>query len=326
MGFAAQVLAHSPSFLLFFDKNGVVTNLAGGSVRHEFIGSATPITVTAPITPSAGDFGGGLKLVSTSANTVAASSAYRVRYEGVNSNAALRPKNKITIILVCNKPDFRRYGGFMSCTQSGGWNIEYSSTNQTLSAVVRAGTGYTRAEVPAGFELEAKSNLLIATYDGRYVKLYNNGVLVSTADSGGANLIEYNATRTVHITIGAEADYDEGYSDFLGLGVEYAGMIPDVALTELQIQALYAGFSASYKMSGKLTQSDGSAGKSVRVRSWYNDSLTQAETRGKTLDITPSAIDGAWEVSVPNGNYEVVMTGSTGYAPIVHGPISPKPI
>lgn len=321
MSFSSNILSYSPSILLSFNKDGRVDNLVPSDIVHEFLG-APPLPVLDVITPSSGDFGGGLLFDSDPINSISGSSAYRIRYTAAHK-AQLRPEKKITVILCCNKPKYQRYAGLISCTQSGGWNVEINTPDIPLTAIVRANNGYLKAEAPPSFVFDDNSNLIVMTYDGQVLTLYNNGEIVAQADGGLVADIQYS-NSIVHITIGAEPGTSESYNGFPGLGVEYAAIVPNLAITSTQVQTLYDDFSTSYQISGRLIEEDGTAGKVVRVSSWYSDTATKKETNDKTINITPSVADGSWVAKVPDGTYQVVMIGAANSAPIVHGPIKPR--
>ena len=319
MSFITSVLQYNPSLFLDFNRSydGSVVNLGYSTASHEFVGSATPVDISSPITPSRGIYGGGIHFIANAGNTIAGSCAYRVN---VVSGQALRPTSAVTVFIACNAPDYNRYGGFISCTQSGGWTIEMRSDASIRLAIYINGA-YLSVFMPPEFTLPEENNLLMATYDGRYARLYHNGILMGETDAGANYNIGYAAT-VYNMTIGCEVGTGTNISDFLGLPVEFAGVIPNNALSPEQIESLYLEFATQKVLSGNLTQSNLSPGKYVRIRSWYESEATKTNTRNKGIDLIPDET-GDWSVVVPDGEYEIVLIGDEGYAPQVHGPVVP---
>lgn len=127
----------------------------------------------------------------------------------------------------------------ISCTESGGWNFENSSgiqfpvhlynSSYSLIGYVVAKSGVTVAS------LANQWNMLTGTFDGRYVKIYINGVLKATQDAGSDGcIIHYNNSAV--LVVGGEAAATPTYA--------FAGSISDVriyatALTAEDIRKLY---------------------------------------------------------------------------------------
>lgn len=319
MAFITNILQYAPTFLLNFNRKltGRVENLGVVDVSHEYVGGATTSNLEEPIIPSRGVFGGGTRFTSTNTNSESSSSAYRIIGR---TGQSYRPTSAITLIVACDAPAYRRYGGFISNTQSGGWSLEVSILDgNPISFAVYVNGGYIRATAPVNTYVNQKSNLLIATYDGRYAKIYLNGILIAENDTGSQSQIGYPGS-IINIAIGCEVGTGTSVSDFIGLPVEIAAMIPNLALSLEQIESLYSDFSIEKSLSGNLSQDNLEPGKCVRIRSWYDAVNAHNETLAATVDLVPD-MNGDWSAVVPDIQYEVVLIGDNGFAPNVHGPV-----
>lgn len=320
--FVEAVLEHDPSFLLDFRRglSRFGTDLSGNAVTGEVVGSAPPVT-GGGVVPSDGVFGSSTTFVSDSGNTMSGSCAYRIPVATTSVGGPLRP-TAATLIIACSRPSYQRYGGIFSCTQAGGWNIEVGTATDYVNAQFRINGAYVKASCPWS-TLAADSNLLIATCDGQYVRLYVNGEMVAESDAGSLGTIQYSTSSVTHICLGAEPAADAAVSSFLGLSIQYASLIPS-ALTVDQCQQIAAAFTATCKISGTVVQDDGSAGRVARIRAWYGSAIEQV-MGGAGADVVVSSPSGAYEAIVPSGDYEVVLVGGDGFQPVAHGPITPIP-
>jgi len=324
--FVELALSHSPSFLLDF-RSGLGRmglDLSGNGVGGQIVGGGTPSALPTTIVPSDGDYGSGTLFGSNAGGNFGSSCAWMVPVNTTATGGPLRPTGALTMLLCCDKPTYSRQAGLFSCTQSGGWNIELTAGSPVkLSAFVRQNGAYSTVSVDASV-LQATNNLIIATCDGRYTKLHVNGVTVGVYDAGAIYPIQYAAT-TVHIVIGAESTGTSA-QDFPELPVQYAGLYT-TGLSDSDCADLYTAFSAQKRLAGTVVHSDGSAGKAARIRPWYDHAATLDACGGHvTRDVTPNNITGEWEMVVPDGQYEVVLVGDSGYQPVTHGPVSPVPV
>ena len=114
----------------------------------------------------------------------------------------------------------------VGCTQSGGYELYYTANKMTF--YVYAGGSYRIPEMSTS-AISGWMNFT-ATYDNRYAKLYYNGVLQNTVDSGATNNISYVANN---ILIGAEA----GAGSTPDSGFEWTG---NIAQTLIYNRALSA--------------------------------------------------------------------------------------
>jgi hypothetical protein len=109
----------------------------------------------------------------------------------------------------------------ISCTQGGGWSIYVDQNNLVFNAYINGaylGCDYAVSSLSAGW------HDIVGTYDGRYLKLYVDDVLVDTTDAGASYPITYSITDG--ILIGAEMGADGvPYPDSF-----YAGYLKDIAV------------------------------------------------------------------------------------------------
>jgi type II secretory pathway pseudopilin PulG len=142
--------------------------------------------------------------------------------------ASLAPSQEISFMAWANKAsgtDWR----VLSKTETGGYDIVEDIYVQAF----RKGA-YARA----GAASHAGWNFIAGTYDGRYLRLYLDGVPVVTTDAGGNYPITYSCTANALI-IGAEAGcsnaptapYFNGYIDDV--------RVYDRTLSDAEIQAIY---------------------------------------------------------------------------------------
>lgn len=92
----------------------------------------------------------------------------------------------------------------ISCTEGGGWNFENNGGYIGFACYV-AGIGYKSVKSSVTIDsLLGSWHMLTGIYDGRYTKIYVDGVLKGSLDTGSDNhKIAYNAANAIFI--GAEA-------------------------------------------------------------------------------------------------------------------------
>lgn len=109
----------------------------------------------------------------------------------------------------------------ISCAQDGGWSIYVTETNLGFNAYING--AYLRCEYPVS-SISAGWHDIVGTYDGRYLKLYVDTVLVDTEDAGASYPITYSITDG--ILIGADIG-DDGVPTPDSF---YAGYLKDIAI------------------------------------------------------------------------------------------------
>ena len=171
-------------------------------------------------------------------------------FDGVNDyievpyNADTRPTNAITLSAIVKLDDWNSsvFERVISCTEAGGWHIangegSYIPAQNTGMLIRLSSSGYVAVYVSNDI-LKNEYNYLTTTFDGRYLKMYVNGVLTATTDSGTTQTITYAVNNSIYI--GAEAGGGSGtpsgnYID----GQISSPKVFDVALTAAQVADLY---------------------------------------------------------------------------------------
>ena len=125
----------------------------------------------------------------------------------------------------------------ISCTESGGWSIGFNDTQGQLTFSLYANNKYDAPGCPLT-DLSPGWHYIVGTYDGRYVKLYVDGVLVNSRDKAALYPIKYNDTNSIFI--GAEPSSSPTEPEWC----YWDGMIDDVriyavALTPEDINCIY---------------------------------------------------------------------------------------
>ena len=164
-------------------------------------------------------------------------------YVAISYDASTRPTSEITLTAIA-KMDWSSstQTRILSCTEAGGYNISvgegsFIPTGNTGMLLRLSSSGYTavyisNTTIPDGY------NAISSTFDGRYLKLYLNGTLVATTDSGETQSIYYAYNNSLFI--GAEASSGatpagSGYWNGEITGVK----VFSTALTAAQVADLY---------------------------------------------------------------------------------------
>jgi len=142
-------------------------------------------------------------------------------YVDLGNISQLKPTTQITVSAWVYRSTMNdnQDEAIISCTQVGGYELFYSTNKMTF--YVYAGGSYRVPEMSTS-AISGWMNFT-ATYDNRYAKLYYNGVLQNTVDSGATNNISYVANN---ILIGAEA----GAGSTRDSGFEWTGNIAQVSI------------------------------------------------------------------------------------------------
>ena len=159
-------------------------------------------------------------------------SANTTSYISIGRVLALQPTNQITLEQWLNPDDWTPTGfQSLSCTQGGGYAI--SLRNNGIDAIFFAGGSYRNTvTTTTGF---TGWNHVVASFDGRYTRMYINGNLVDIRDAGSTFTMTYNATNGLFI--GAEAGSSATIPD---AGQKYEGKIAitriyNVALSDSEV-------------------------------------------------------------------------------------------
>ena len=171
-------------------------------------------------------------------------------FDGVNDyvevpyNADTRPTSEITLSAIVKLDDWNLsvFERVISCTEAGGWHIangegSYIPTQNTGMLIRLSSSGYVAVYVSNDI-LKDEYNHLTTTFDGRYLKMYVNGVLSATTDSGTTQTITYAVNNSIYI--GAEAGGGSGTpsGNYIDGQISNAKVF-DVALTATQVSDLY---------------------------------------------------------------------------------------
>jgi len=121
-------------------------------------------------------------------------------YLGIPYSAALAPTNQITVEAWASRTNWTGIYVIVSKTESGGYEFYANSTN--FMFILNRNSAYGRALIPLD-SITAGWHHFIGTYDGRYMRLYQDGNLVATDDAGGSYPIGYTSSNS--LIIGGEA-------------------------------------------------------------------------------------------------------------------------
>ncbi|TXH14730.1 MAG: hypothetical protein E6R03_08630, partial [Hyphomicrobiaceae bacterium] len=111
----------------------------------------------------------------------------------------------------------------VSKTETGGYALVYDHATTAIAFKVRRNSAFALAGYALTNFATATPYHLVGTYDGRYARLYVNGVLVATNDAGASYAITYGNSNSLAIgaEIGATTAVTGGY---------FAGVIDEVAV------------------------------------------------------------------------------------------------
>jgi len=229
-----------------------------------------------------------------------ANSAYSFDGTGNNinltNNSAIRPVAAITISawVFLQHPNVGVLGNsVISCSDDAGYNITFFEPNQIEFSVRR-----NNADASVTTDASAYYNawhFVVGTYDGRFAKIYLDGVLKGTNDAGAVFPIQYSATANTYIGVepGPLFSIDPNFNYFGNIDEV---KIYDVALTALQVQQEYASGSQLQKPgSGNAISFNGST-QSVNIP---NAASINFGTNDFSL--------GFWYNSANNGKAELVF-------------------
>lgn len=124
-------------------------------------------------------------------------------YGEIPYNALLQPANQVSIAMWLWADPWRSpvdYQSAISNTQGGGYAM-FLINDYTFRAMARANGSYRNADLDSS-DLSGWHHL-VYTYDNRYVRIYLDGQLLDTTDTGGVNNLEYSQNNS--LLIGAEA-------------------------------------------------------------------------------------------------------------------------
>ena len=170
-------------------------------------------------------------------------------FDGVNDyvaiayDASTRPTSEITLTAIA-KMDWSSstQTRILSCTEAGGYNISvgegsFIPTGNTGMLLRLSSSGYTavyisNTTIPDGY------NAISSTFDGRYLKLYLNGTLVATTDSGETQSIYYAYNNSLFVGAEASSGATPAGSGYWNGEISNAKIF-NTALTAAQVADLY---------------------------------------------------------------------------------------
>lgn len=236
-----------------------------------------------------------------------------------NLGTSYKYTDKITVNLWAYMDNWAEYAGtpnmrMISCTESGGWNIEvYNTTNVRFIAYDNGGYKHVNTSV-AWSSLSSGWHMFTLTFDGRNLYGYIDGALKGASPIFSNKKITYHASNS--IILGAEAGDGATAAGNYFKGKIKELSIANAAVTTTDVAALYAStktnksenpntnryymadVSASIKASWEANASttltiDANGGVNTMAKSTY----TQAE--GTALTITSPTREGCtflgWE-------------------------------
>ena len=132
--------------------------------------------------------------------------------------------------------DSINYLASLSCTQGGGY--AHYIWSGSFRSYVRVGGSYQIPTADVSGFAAGSWHHVVTTFDGRYTKLYLDGVLANTLDLGtSGNIIGYDPDNS--ILVGAEATGTTGAAGQYWAGKVGLTRIWDKALNDTQVTAIY---------------------------------------------------------------------------------------
>ncbi len=151
--------------------------------------------------------------------------------------------DKLTVTIRASMNNWADFGAvnntmrLISCTDSGGWNIEPNNVDDSTVAgsyirfaVYDSGIGYKHAicSVPLT-QISSGYHTFTLTFDGHYARIYIDGMLTGTSAEFSSGKIAYNANNCIFV--GAEAGSNtttpESGRNFKGK-IDYVSIVNDV--------------------------------------------------------------------------------------------------
>lgn len=132
----------------------------------------------------------------------------------------LKPTNAITIEawVYVDESVFSGHGNLIvSCTQSGGYALAISGDNKgKFYLSTSSGSDYLAVNFDEIYFKMNEYNHMAGSFDGRYLKIYLNGVLMNINDLGKTYTIYYNYQNALAIgnDVGAENNFDTSTSNY----------------------------------------------------------------------------------------------------------------
>lgn len=145
---------------------------------------------------------------------------------------ATRPTEQISVEIQITGAWSDRYieGTHISCTHSGGWNLQSADPGAEMSFVIRIGGAYVTASGGNYWTGSPPYKQIVGTYDGTMVRLFGDGQLLDAVPASGP--IEYSVNNA--LVIGAEANSSSGPAGNYALGEYRCIRLWNVALSSTE--------------------------------------------------------------------------------------------
>lgn len=179
----------------------------------------------------------------------------------------------------------------------------YDGSGGVLRIRFNIGGSYLYASIDKT-KLSPSGSIVHITFDGRYASTVVDGVVITTSDFGKSGTITYTSGYTISIG-GVAPNNNAGDFDIAYLGIF------DV-LSSIDVTAQVEAYKTVGSLSGTAILDNGQPASSVMISDWDG---------ARNCVVTPAG-SGAWEASVPPGDYLVTGIGPSGYRPISHGPVT----
>ena len=141
-----------------------------------------------------------------------------------NNYYTLSQNYKYTDLLTMNVDNENDGMRIISCTESGGWNIEVLN-GCVHFAIYDSGVGYNSVSTSKSWSsLSSGWHMFTLTFDGEYARGYLDGQLLNTSSKYSSGKIGYNSSNTIFV--GAEA----GGSATTPVGQYFKGKIKDLSI------------------------------------------------------------------------------------------------
>ncbi|MBK7764188.1 MAG: hypothetical protein IPI46_12730 [Bacteroidetes bacterium] len=166
------------------------------------------------------------------------------QYIDLDTASSVKPSSAITVSIwfELNTSGVVSGRSMISNTEIGGYNIQYIQATQTIRCNVWRNGAYAVINTSAAPYNNSGWHQAVLTYDGRFTKLYLDGILKGTNDAGAMYPINYSPTA--HTFIGAEPTGASVDGNYYWRGKLDDIKIYDYALTQNEIEANYFTNSA----------------------------------------------------------------------------------
>lgn len=148
--------------------------------------------------------------------------------------------DEITLSCWAYMTDWTKVTRLISCTESGGWNLEKHADGINFALASTSNTYTTNTIIPIA-KLTSGWHMITVTYDGLCKKAYVDGVLVTTTNLYTTKTpIKYHSSNGIFIGAEPAGSQTTGESQYMPAGSKMSDVrIYATALTQDQITELY---------------------------------------------------------------------------------------